>query len=101
MDKNYILLRFINLMWKHFLAGSQYGVNQDLYRKGKAFEDKLKEKIRLLRSDQKTWKMMLLLVEDMIVFWNKGVPAEHSPSPVVSYNSATYSNNANYSYVSS
>ena len=73
------------------VIGSQYGVNQDLFRKGKAFEDKLKEKIRLLRSDQKTWKMMLLLVEDMIVFWNKGVPADHSPSPVVSYNSASYS----------
>ena len=76
-------------------------MNQDLYRKGKAFEDKLKEKIRLLRSDQKTWKMMLLLVEDMIVFWNKGVSAEHSPSPVVSYNSATYSNSSAYGYVQS
>ena len=71
---------------RHSLVGAmaQYGsVHPDLYRKGKAFEDKLKEKIRLLRSDQKTWKMMLLLVEDMITFWNKGSLGGHSPSPVL------------------
>ena len=49
----------------------QQGFNPNLYEKGKAFADKLRDKINRLNIDLKSWKRLIFLAEQMTLFWNK------------------------------
>ena len=50
---------------------SQPGFNPHLYEKGKAFADKLRDKITRLRLDLQSWKRLIFLSEQMTLYWNK------------------------------
>ena len=67
----------------------QPGLNSNLYRKGKAFAEKLKEKINCLKMDLQFWKRMMFLVEQAILTWSTSnyIPPFLSHSRIsVSYN---------------
>ena len=49
----------------------QPGFNANLYEKGKAFAEKLKDKTNRLKIDLQSWKRMIFLAEQMTLFWNK------------------------------
>ena len=49
----------------------QPGFNANLYEKGKAFSEKLKDKIGRLQIDLQSWKRMMYLAEQMSLSWNK------------------------------
>ena len=49
----------------------QPGFNPNLYEKGKAFAEKLRDKINRLRIDLQSWKRLIFLAEQMTLFWNK------------------------------
>ena len=49
----------------------QPGFNSNLYEKGKAFAEKLKDKTNRLKMDLKAWKRLMFLAEQMVLFWNK------------------------------
>ena len=49
----------------------QPNFNPHLYEKGKAFAEKLRDKINRLILDLKSWKRLIFLAEQMTLFWNK------------------------------